>query len=166
MQCTHFDHHATIQFAANNIITLTLRCAVWGVAGAVWLTSATASVAYLHIGAAYPDLLGRGSHSSAEMKSSRSDYALPPCSSQTSYLQVPTQEQSSGRVSARGALQGGAAGGALQAQSPGSPAISISPSLYRVTVLLILAWINVALMGGLLAQAALFYQASRALLPE
>ena len=34
--------------------------ALWGVSGTVWIASLTAVVAYLHVGANYPELLGRG----------------------------------------------------------------------------------------------------------
>ena len=37
----------------------------------------------------------------------------------------------------------------------------VTPPLYRLTVLLFIAWGNVALMGGLLAQATLFYQVNQ-----
>ena len=128
----------------------------------MWLSSATAAVAYLHVGAVYPDLLGRDSQvASAGLKPIGSDGVPLPGARQT-YLQVPTHEDQ-GTSTARVATDSEAvrpAGGSPR-QDPGRRVLhpAVSPLLYRMTILLVLAWSNVALMGGLLAQATLFYQA-------
>ena len=108
-------------------------CAVWGVAGAVWLASATASVAYLHIMAASPEMLGRGGAGSGEAAAARD------------YLQLPTQEELGGNMEGAGVL------------APHQLGV-ITPALRRVTVLTLLAWAGVSLIGGLLAQSTLLYQ--------
>lgn len=127
-------------------------CAVWGVAGAVALISATAAVAYLHLTAASPAFLGRDSVS------------FPPAVARRPYEQLPSTDDvtklgsNMATVKAESvARQGSVTGAGTGNMAYGTPA-GVPPALYRVTGLLLMAWCLVAALGGLLAQAGMFYQ--------
>lgn len=150
-------------------------CCIWGLSGTVFLMASTVCLAYLHIAAAAPSFLGRdsafslgrdGNFVSTPSAMPRDTYAsVPQRADDEHQVMVESDDYSTfiaGPSVKKGERQSADfdtnTGGSVTSHASPLPSPQVSPSLYRASVLLLLTWTLVSLIGGLMSQSVLFYQ--------
>ncbi|GAX76103.1 hypothetical protein CEUSTIGMA_g3546.t1 [Chlamydomonas eustigma] len=128
-------------------------CSIWGLAGAVWLLSSSSMCMYIAVWIHHPLALGRGQTGLTMSASLRASYQI--------YAQLPTQELSGDPSGPVAKASSGLPSSSSQTHLSAAMPVNQQPLpllQHWVVSLTLMQWCLAAVIGGLSAQAPLFYQ--------